>query len=478
MLSEDALCLGLREGATSYYRKFHLVTSMATWSEAQQYCREKYSDLATANSLEEAVEVSEMAAANQYTWIGLHRGNWKWSNGNPMTFNKLTIVEAREPPCCGLVSSDGTWGKTSCLEQHSFLCYEETSEGLKKYIVVQQVKSWTEAQRYCRERHTDLVSVTSATEDQDVKIKAQGTVVWIGLFFEPWTWSDGAKFSLDYFNNIESYSLSEECACVSVYYSCGTRKWNDFSCNVKMPFICYEGLREGATINNRKFHLVNSPETWSEAQQYCRDKYTDLATAYTIEKAVEFSQITAINQYTWIGMYRGYFQWSNGLPVKFNKLTIVESREPPCCGVVTSDGTWKKTSCLEQHSFLCYEATSYYRTFYPVNSPVTWSEAQWYCREKYTDLATAYTIEEAVELSQMAKANYHTWTGLYRGDWQWSNGLPVKFNNLSIVGANEPPCCVLVTLDGTWMKTPCLEQHSFLCYEGKRHCTTVQGVLL
>ncbi|XP_066580875.1 putative C-type lectin domain family 20 member A [Amia ocellicauda] len=273
------LFTGLREGATSYYRKFHLVTSMATWSEAQQYCREKYSDLATANSLEEAVEVSEMAAANQYTWIGLHRGNWKWSNGNPMTFNKLTIVEAREPPCCGLVSSDGTWGKTSCLEQHSFLCYEETSEGLKKYIVVQQVKSWTEAQRYCRERHTDLVSVTSATEDQDVKIKAQGTVVWIGLFFEPWTWSDGAKFSLDYFNNIESYSLSEECACVSVYYSCGTRKWNDFSCNVKMPFICYEGkerLVQTVTFTVDSKIDPNNPEMRENVLRQARGRFSQL----------------------------------------------------------------------------------------------------------------------------------------------------------------------------------------------------------
>ncbi|KAL0150002.1 hypothetical protein M9458_054661, partial [Cirrhinus mrigala] len=61
------------------------------------------------------------------------------------------------------------------------------------YHFVDQEMNWTEAQRYCREKHTDLVTINDMQEQNDIKQAIQtvdGSVerVWIGLR-RTWIWS-------------------------------------------------------------------------------------------------------------------------------------------------------------------------------------------------------------------------------------------------------------------------------------------------
>ncbi|KAL0150006.1 hypothetical protein M9458_054665, partial [Cirrhinus mrigala] len=60
------------------------------------------------------------------------------------------------------------------------------------YHFVNQQMNWTEAQRYCREKHTDLVTINDMQEQNDIKQTVNGSVerVWIGLNrTNTWIWS-------------------------------------------------------------------------------------------------------------------------------------------------------------------------------------------------------------------------------------------------------------------------------------------------
>uniref|UniRef100_A0A8D0DF46 C-type lectin domain-containing protein n=1 Tax=Sander lucioperca TaxID=283035 RepID=A0A8D0DF46_SANLU len=71
---------------------FVAVTNDMTWTEAQSYCREHYTDLASVRNLTENQKVY-YTIFTKYTdnigsvvWIGLFRDSWKWSDGSSSSF--------------------------------------------------------------------------------------------------------------------------------------------------------------------------------------------------------------------------------------------------------------------------------------------------------------------------------------------------------------------------------------------------------
>uniref|UniRef100_A0A3P8TH72 C-type lectin domain-containing protein n=1 Tax=Amphiprion percula TaxID=161767 RepID=A0A3P8TH72_AMPPE len=59
-----------------------------------------------------------------------------------------------------------------------------------------------------------------------------------------------------------------------------------------------------------------------------------------------------------------------------------------------------------------------------IDEPKTWGEAQQYCREKFTDLATVDNMEDVAQLTAAAGSGYsgRVWIGLYdkSRSWGWS----------------------------------------------------------
>ncbi len=67
--------------------QYHYINVRMSWPEAQSYCRERFTDLATVNSMDDVNRLVNIVEAGYSgsVWIGLKRGTqkrWGWSNGD------------------------------------------------------------------------------------------------------------------------------------------------------------------------------------------------------------------------------------------------------------------------------------------------------------------------------------------------------------------------------------------------------------
>lgn len=112
--------------------QYVLINRSLSWSEAQGFCRLKYSDLATVNNMDQGNELNLMLASHvPYAWIGLQKGGtgrWMWSDGSGRV--DFTKWEAGEPgnsngdEWCGHMTVSGLWYDLSCGQSIGCVCYE------------------------------------------------------------------------------------------------------------------------------------------------------------------------------------------------------------------------------------------------------------------------------------------------------------------------------------------------------------------
>ncbi|XP_064174977.1 snaclec agglucetin subunit beta-1-like [Anguilla rostrata] len=180
-----------------YRRTFSSTNEHMTWTAAQAYCRENHTDLATVYSQEEAERILNIETDDVFVWIGLRRSNSsvKWSNGVSVNYTKNKADDGREEPFCTSMKADGDWENVNCTQGRAFMCYNKgDGDHPLSYTLKKERRSWCEAQRFCRLHHTDLVSISSSTQNDAVKEEGSSSSApfWIGLINTDWEWSDGA----------------------------------------------------------------------------------------------------------------------------------------------------------------------------------------------------------------------------------------------------------------------------------------------
>uniref|UniRef100_A0A8C1PVQ6 C-type lectin domain-containing protein n=1 Tax=Cyprinus carpio TaxID=7962 RepID=A0A8C1PVQ6_CYPCA len=105
------------------------LTKPKTWTEAQSYCREKYTDLAMVQSDEDRAKLKEAANTVNFqsvAWIGFYRDTWRWSYQNtPISYVKWDLSQPDIPDtneACGVVNKKGLWSDRNCTVQDYFFC--------------------------------------------------------------------------------------------------------------------------------------------------------------------------------------------------------------------------------------------------------------------------------------------------------------------------------------------------------------------
>ncbi|XP_062393801.1 putative C-type lectin domain family 20 member A [Sardina pilchardus] len=279
---------GALVGYSSQYQ-YRFVSDRMNWTEAQSYCRGTYTDLAIVCSEE---DVNRMTATlpQDFTgaaWIGLEKGEvqrWQWSFAEKVFYtdddlnfrnwrsgHPTTSMEDR----CAVFEPDGQWFDDSCNTQRRFVCFNETAVGNMRYVLIEENKTWREAQMICREQYTDLVSVRDATENEALRAEANSQV-WIGLFSDPWVWSDQANNSFrfwepiqpNYFNNIQDCVVTRFSETRQLY------QWNDIKCDVNRAFFCYSDVDEEITPTVTSDPLIATTYSTGSADQSINPAHT------------------------------------------------------------------------------------------------------------------------------------------------------------------------------------------------------------
>uniref|UniRef100_A0A3B4AKV3 C-type lectin domain-containing protein n=1 Tax=Periophthalmus magnuspinnatus TaxID=409849 RepID=A0A3B4AKV3_9GOBI len=124
------------------------------------------------------------------------------------------------------------------LSQGTASCFHTV---LYEYTLINIALNWTEAQQYCRQHytdlatfwslgdhHTDLAMIEDETEDSAVSSLYPGAHVWIGLYREPWRWSDGSHSNFTNWYSTAPDSGLQPCAREQSTYL-----WNDRPCTDK-----------------------------------------------------------------------------------------------------------------------------------------------------------------------------------------------------------------------------------------------------
>ncbi|KAI1901257.1 hypothetical protein AGOR_G00032460 [Albula goreensis] len=249
-----------------------------------------------------------------------------------------------------------------------------------QYHFVNIEKSWTEAQSYCRENYNDLATIDNQ-EEMEALMGVVGSgcneSVWIGLYHDrdSWLWSladrDFYSEGQTEFRNWDSGQPNNNKSIEHCVAMRPNGKWDDASCDRKGPFICYNDSAQ-------RYILIKKQMTWREAQSYCREHHTDLA---SVRNQTENQEI---------------------------KQTGMQNKQHGC-GSACSESPGSDNLVL-------------------VRENKSWDEALSYCRQHNGDLVSVSTeqLQHWVEIMAQNASTAHVWLGLRYSCalhfWFWVSG--------------------------------------------------------
>ncbi|XP_035863291.1 L-selectin-like [Sander lucioperca] len=149
--------------------EYHFIGKNMTWKAAKEYCRKHHTDLATVSNQADMQRLHNPAKFQAGAWIGLQR-EWRWSQPGVEFNESESKWYPGEPNNLGnhencVWMRNDKWNDISCSYIYEFICYEEHNKTGQTFHIIKSMKRWQDAQSYCREHHTDLISGVKQLED-------------------------------------------------------------------------------------------------------------------------------------------------------------------------------------------------------------------------------------------------------------------------------------------------------------------------
>ncbi|XP_072316770.1 macrophage mannose receptor 1-like [Eucyclogobius newberryi] len=412
--------------------EFHLINMTKSYADAKSYCREIHTDLATIHNFSEMNELINLVSDNTArAWIGLEiadKRTWHWSlPAHPLDFTnwKEGTPQGNDQDACAAMDENGKWFENDCNTKRSFVCHSDGGS----HIYVADSESWRNAQNYCRSLSTDLVSILSAEENAVVSNMSQN--VWVGLFKDPWKWSDGSNSSFRYWANYQPNYLEGQDCVTAIFKNSG--KWNDVKCPGKKKFICQGANKELTTL-----------QTTTQGST----KVTYLSTRYNIT--------------------------SEGIIVTFHFTLDKNSTNVSSTAGPTTEGTSASSSTSQPVTLAPHSNAP--GNLVLIQQNLTWVEAIAYCRRNYIDLIHISTEDIQMKVAEKVKnaTTPHVWIGLKytcgSKIWFWTESSSGCYQNWAPQQGHEGTysCGVTGAIQATgrqqWVGLPQSEKLNFLCY--------------
>ncbi|KAK7883870.1 hypothetical protein WMY93_026993 [Mugilogobius chulae] len=214
-----------------------------------------------------------------------------------------------------------------------------------------------------------------------------------------------------------------------------------------------------------EYHYVSLEMTWADAQQYCREHYTDLA---TLQNEDDINKLEFPNEtWVWIGLFDDPASWKGAMTSDSNSWRWSSTG-------TTNPGGYQNWASGEPNNYggkqLCVFIQKVYGRIkavpYPYNSFVTMS----YCRQHYHDLATIESSAENQAVTNLlSTTTTSVWIGLYRVAWRWSNGSPSTYRKWKTGEPNNDygsELCGAQYSISSWNDVSCDTLGKFICQKG------------
>ncbi|KAK2920438.1 hypothetical protein Q8A73_002642 [Channa argus] len=285
---------------------------------------------------------------------------------------------------------------------------------------------------------------------------------WVGLSrtLSGWVWTDGGNLDINHqpFQWWDLLNRNARCAVVT-----NQQGFDVTDCGEYHFFICHQHGHQGYTF-------VNQSKTWSDAWQYCRTEYDDLA---TIRNQNEMdSAVTPQDFPLWTGLHRdgGTWRWSTGLSAYRNWDPNQIGDNGDCVAISSLSKTMTTQNCSARYPFICYRDN-----LVLVKENKTWEEALKYCKDLTSPNNNPHQL---VSVQPRDEYNYmmnkvieadtdEVWTGLrfLAGNWFWINGADMMFSDLPTRPVPWQHCGAFSKNNtGTLETRDCLDTKNFLCY--------------
>ncbi|XP_034409061.1 C-type mannose receptor 2 isoform X2 [Cyclopterus lumpus] len=415
--------------------------------------------------------------------------HWSWPDQKLDFFNWKVEPQMKNKDACATMDLRGEWIESDCGTQRSFVCRGNSdTSGL---IFVAEIKSWRDAQNHCRGLLSELISIHSAVENEAVRNVSGSQIVWIGLFKDPWKWSDGSKTSFRYWKPSQPDNLNEQNCAAAIFKDNG--QWNDLKCSGKRSFVC-RGARKSIPTTTYQTSTqqttTNLATLQSTSTQYVITNHFTLATTnqsptttITTEEATTSNELTTPNATDFVSSTPN--TELNNTTTEMS--TVTPTRQPP---QTTAQVTTGSTSTLTTLMGTSAQTTTPSSTPKPtensqsfstenlilIQENMTWIEAMGYCREHHLDLVHITTEDIQGKVAETARnaTSPHVWLGLRYtcklNFWFWTKSTSGCYHNWAPGQGSERKydCGVTGAIEATgrqqWVGLPETEQLNFICY--------------